>query len=695
MNSQFQIFVLAVLTIANTGPSFAQSNPGSNGVSKSAETLSFNKHIAPIIFEHCATCHRPGRSGPFSLLGYEDVSERARRIVTVTNSRIMPPWLPEPGHGRFVGERRLSDRQIDLIRRWVEQGAAEGDPIDRPAVPTARSDWRHGEPDVVVRMAEPFTVPATGQDVFRNFVVPSPVKMRRFVAAAEFRPQNAGVLRHAMVKIDRTGACRELDRRDEGPGFGGIIAPNARNPDEHWVGWAPGQRPAAVSKQMAWRLEPDDELVLQLHLRPNGREQTIQSEVGLYFAKGPPRLRPFGILLYSSNIDIPPGEKEYVVTDEYVLPVRVTALRINPLAHALCRTMQVEAELPDGNRKSLLRIENWDFNWRSAYQFAEQVTLPKGTTLSMRFSYDNSADNGRNPNRPPKRVRYGPEPSNETGSVWIQVATANAVEMAVLKADYDRRVIRKRLARLEDGARQAPDNPDVHVALGMLLLDTGVLDRAITQLEQAVRLNSEHVVAHRQLGRALQASGRPDDAIKTYRRVLELSPGDEAAHNNLGMVLQSQGTLDEAIAHYRKSLKIRPDQIEAHYNLGRAQAAADRHQEAASQFRIVVGLNPKLAEAHFNLAESLDALGHTRQAIKSYREVLRLRPKLPEAHYNLAKALKTTGDVAESLNHAREAARRRPAWPDPLNFQAWILATHPSESVRDGETAVRLARRAV
>src|SRR5204862_6270792 len=91
-----------------------------------AEPVTFNKHIAPLVFQYCAPCHRPGEAAPFSLLGYRDVAKHARQIVTVTKSRYMPPWLPEAGAVKFDGERRLSDDQIRLIERWVSEGAPEG-----------------------------------------------------------------------------------------------------------------------------------------------------------------------------------------------------------------------------------------------------------------------------------------------------------------------------------------------------------------------------------------------------------------------------------------------------------------------------------------------------------------------------------------------------------------------------------------
>ena len=149
--------------------------------------ITFNKDIAPILWQHCATCHRPGQLGPFSLSTYQDARPRAREIVRAVQTRRMPPWKPEPGHGEFVGARRLSDAQIALITRWVEEGSRQGDPHDLPATPAWASGWQFGRPDLVVSMPEPYQLRAAGPDVFRTFVVPIPLASRRYVRAMELR----------------------------------------------------------------------------------------------------------------------------------------------------------------------------------------------------------------------------------------------------------------------------------------------------------------------------------------------------------------------------------------------------------------------------------------------------------------------------------------------------------------------------
>jgi hypothetical protein len=144
--------------------------------SPAPEPVTFNRQIAPIVFQHCAPCHRSGEAGPFSLLSYADVRKRARQIARATADRYMPPWLPEPGYGEFVGGRRLSDEEVDLLQRWVREGAPEGPPAEAPGPPRFTEGWQLGAPDLVVEMRETYTVPAEGGDVFRNFVLPVPVK---------------------------------------------------------------------------------------------------------------------------------------------------------------------------------------------------------------------------------------------------------------------------------------------------------------------------------------------------------------------------------------------------------------------------------------------------------------------------------------------------------------------------------------
>src|SRR5213075_2779268 len=181
--------------------------------------LTFHRDIAPLVHQRCAGCHHPGESAPFDLLTYGDVKKHAREIVEVTGQRVMPPWLPEPGYGDFVGERSLSAAEIQRLRRWVEQGAPEGNPADARPRPQWREGWQLGQPDLVIRLPEPYTLAAEGKDVYRNFVIPIPTTRKRYVRAVEFEPGNGRVVHHAFLYLDPTRDSRRRDEEDREPGF--------------------------------------------------------------------------------------------------------------------------------------------------------------------------------------------------------------------------------------------------------------------------------------------------------------------------------------------------------------------------------------------------------------------------------------------------------------------------------------------
>src|SRR6266403_1680422 len=159
--------------------------------------VTFYGDIAPIVYRNCAPCHRPGESGPFPLLTYDDVKKHASQIADVTKRRYMPPWLPEPGHGDFVEERRLTDAQIQLIQDWVKQGAPAGSAAPPP--PKFNSEWRLGPPDLVLRVAKPYQLSADGPEVFWNFIIPVPITATRWVKAIEIRPGTPRAIHHASI----------------------------------------------------------------------------------------------------------------------------------------------------------------------------------------------------------------------------------------------------------------------------------------------------------------------------------------------------------------------------------------------------------------------------------------------------------------------------------------------------------------
>ncbi len=319
--------------------------------------VTFNADIGPILFEHCATCHRPvdpaavtkvsASSGnradpiciagaPFSLLDYESARDHARQIADATRRRAMPPWLPETGHGTFLNERRLSDEQIALIQSWVEQGAPEGDASAKPKAPSWPAGWQLGTPDLVVTLPEAYTLRPGERDVFRNFVIPLPSGSTRYVRAVEFRADNPRVLHHASVALDPDRVSRRLDRADAGPGFATMPEDDVQNV----YGWSPGKMPILEPADTAWTLENGSDLVVQLHMVPGGQVERVRPAVGLFFAQAAPTRVPIVVKLESKTIDIPAGDAGYLVEDSYVLPADVDAVSVYPHAHYLAKEMR-------------------------------------------------------------------------------------------------------------------------------------------------------------------------------------------------------------------------------------------------------------------------------------------------------------------------------------------------------------------
>ena len=291
-----------------------------------ARPVTFYRNIAPIIYQNCSTCHRPGESGPFSLLNYQDVKKHAAQIATVTRQHFMPPWLPEAGYGEFEDERHLTNAQIQMIQAWVKQGAPAGRIADSPPPPKFNSEWTLGKPDLVLTVARPYHLAADGPEIFWNFVIPVPITKTRWVKAIEVRPGNSIVFHHANVIIDRSGSALRKEP-EPGVGFPGMdltVEEDTFDPDGHFLSWKPGSRPVVEPPGMAWRAEPGMDLVLNVHLRRSGKEETVSPTIALYFTDEPQTKFPMLIQLeHDGIIDIPPGDKNFVVTDQYRCPIDV------------------------------------------------------------------------------------------------------------------------------------------------------------------------------------------------------------------------------------------------------------------------------------------------------------------------------------------------------------------------------------
>jgi len=563
--------------------------------------VTFTHDIAPIIFHNCAGCHHPGGAGPFPLLTYEDVKSHARQIATVTGSRFMPPWQPEPGELKFDGERRLSDAQITVIQQWVEEGAVEGQPGELPPVPHfAEEGWQLGTPDLVPRTQKPFLLPAAGGDTYWNFVLPIPVDGTRWVKAVEIRPGEKRLVHHANMLVDRLGRARELEK-EPGSGFGGMeirLESEAFDPDSHLLFWKPGSVPAEEPEGMALRIDKGTNLVLNMHLQPSGKPEVIQPSVGLYFTDKPATLHP--MLLEIENdaaLHVPAGAKEFAVADEFILPVEVDVLAIYPHAHYLGKDILAYARLPNGSVKTLIHIPHWDLNWQAVYRYAELVRLPKGTVLGMRYTYDNSEANLRNPNHPPQLVKGGNRSSDEMAHLWLQVLPRSDTP-----PDVDpRRLLQEALSRHE--VEKDPGNFEAQYNLAAMLGARGETKEAVAHYIAAAEIRPKDPVVANALGSVLLANGDVRGAIRSFQAALQERPNYFDARYNLGIALASQGDFPAAAQEFQESVRLNPEDANAHANLGAALAQLGKLMEAKSQLEIAPKLRPDSQLARDNLAE--------------------------------------------------------------------------------------------
>ncbi len=406
-------------------PAFSAAAPKTSA----AGDLTFNEHIAPIIFNNCSSCHRPEQAAPFALLSYSDVTKRSQLIRAVTQSRYMPPWHAAPNYGQFADERRMSDDEIALIGKWVDSGMAEGDAAKLPALPDFPAGWLLGEPDLVVEMETPYKVPADGADIYRNFVAAIGTSDSKWIRAIEFRPGARGVMHHSLFKADTSGKARELDAQDEETGFGGMSA-GVRNL-VNLGGWAVGGNARIFPEEAPTLLPPNADFIFQSHFHPSGKVETELSAVGLYYADKPATRKRVSIQLpplfgRGADIDIPAGEAEFKISEKFTLPAAVDLYSAGPHAHYIGKSFKGWAVLPDGKEVPLIHVPDWDFAWQDRYTFAEPIRLPAGTTMHVEIVYDNSAENPRNPHNPPKRVTWGLASFDEMGSIgFIGLAVQN------------------------------------------------------------------------------------------------------------------------------------------------------------------------------------------------------------------------------------------------------------------------------
>jgi len=386
-----------------------------------AKTPTYAREISRIIQKNCQECHTKGQIGPFPLETYEHARKRASDLAEVTSQRSMPPWKAERGFGQpLKHDRSLSSEVIQAFAGWAEAGAPLGDISEMPAPVSFPTDWKLGTPDLVLQMPESYEVPATGADIYRNFVLPTNIPNDVYISAIEFKPGNRTVSHHMLGWVETKGEARKKDEQEPGPGYISYVGAGVKTQSD-LGGWAAGRGPTVLPEGVGYELPSKADVILQMHYHPSGKVEKDLSAIGLYFSKKPIKATLQRSSASNFKFTIPAGAKDHQIKAEWTIPVDVVAHGASPHMHLIGKSMTMTAQLPDGRVIDLLRVPDWDFNWQTSYEFQKPLDLPKGTIVRAVAYYDNSSENRNNPNNPPKEMKWGPATTDEMCVGFISI----------------------------------------------------------------------------------------------------------------------------------------------------------------------------------------------------------------------------------------------------------------------------------
>ena len=364
--------------------------------------VTFTRDVAPILYNRCVECHRPGEIAPMSFLTYQEVRPWAKSIRDKVVDRTMPPWLADPQYGHFANDRRLSKKEIDTIVAWVNADAPKGDDKDMPRAPKFVEGWTLGQPDVVLTMKEEFSVPADGVVPYKYFTVPTDFTEDKWIQAVELRPGNRRVVHHIIAFVQEPG--------QKTSGSGGT--------NNMLGGTAPGDPPNKFPAGTGKLVKAGSNLILQLHYTPNGEAAKDRSSVGLFFAKEPVQKTSMTGMALNAQFVIPPGDPNFEVKSSWVAREDVRLVSLMPHMHVRGKDFVYTLVYPDGRSEVILRVPKYDFNWQLSYKFTTPIPLPKGTRVECVAHFDNSTNNKFNPD-PAKEVRWGDQTWEEMMIGWF------------------------------------------------------------------------------------------------------------------------------------------------------------------------------------------------------------------------------------------------------------------------------------
>jgi hypothetical protein len=387
---------------------------------KTAAIPTFTKDVAPILQRKCQNCHRRHQVGPFALETYEQARKRADDLAAVAEERTMPPWKPARGVGpKLKHDQSLTQQEIATLRAWADRGAPRGDAKDMPPPRQFAVGWKLGPPDLVLEMADDFALWASGPDTYRCFVLPTNLARDTYISALDFQPGSRRVVHHINAFIDITGDARRRDDAESGPGYTSFGGPGIESFEELTF-WAAGHDASHLPPGIGQRLPRQSDVVLQVHYHPSGKPEVDRTRIGVYFSRAPVKQALHWSRVSNSRFELAAGEPNAEIKASWFIPTDLEALAVSPHMHQLGRDFHISVKLPGGRTQDLIRIPAWDATWQSAYYFQKPFELPAGSVVNVVAHFDNSA-HSRNPNQPPKRVKWGFTVSDEMCEGFIAV----------------------------------------------------------------------------------------------------------------------------------------------------------------------------------------------------------------------------------------------------------------------------------
>lgn len=387
-------------------------------VDKSAPT--FSKEIAPILQKRCAECHHQGGMAPMPLVTFEETRPWARAIKEKVARREMPPFHAAGHVGRYVNDPRLTDAEIAAVTRWVDAGAPKGNIKDMPAPRTWKSQWAHGEPDLVVKVQQPYALKPSAKDQYVFFFFDYVFPEDTWIKGVATRPGNARAVHHANTHVVPPGVKAPPE------GFvAGDFDPTARG-TIMLSGWAPGVDSVILPEGTAVRIPKGMRLGIQIHYAPSDQERVDQTSVGIYFADGVVKKNLRVLFGDRKDVEIPPGEANYSLVAKKTFDTDGVIRFFHVHMHLRGKSYAMRFTYPDGRVETVLEVPRYDFNWQRVYTLVEPMRVQKGTVVEFIGTYDNSAANKFNPD-PTKVVHWGEKTTDEMmqGRIFWESAEEN------------------------------------------------------------------------------------------------------------------------------------------------------------------------------------------------------------------------------------------------------------------------------